>query len=68
MITPLDVVCLQVINAANSRDEAHYHLANPPLAHPRSPLEEAPFHIVDRAITMSQIGFDYYENIVVYRV
>lgn len=68
MITPIDVVCLQMIHAERYGDEAHYHLANPPLSHPRPPLEEANFHIVDRTISLNQIGFDYYDNIVTYRL
>lgn len=68
MITPIDVVCLQLIHCAHRGDEAHYHLENPPLPRPRMPADEANFHIVDRAITLSQIGFDYYDNIVTYRV
>lgn len=68
MLTPLDAVCLQMIQASEKVQEAHYHLANPPLAHPRSMLEEANFHLVSRHISMSQIGFDYYNNIVTYRV
>lgn len=68
MVTPLDVVCMQIIEAEKRPQEVHYHLANPPLAKPRPVLEEANFHIVDRAIGMSQIGFDYYANIVTYRV
>lgn len=68
MITPIDVICLQMIHANDKVDEAHYHLANPPLAHPRGIMEEANFHLVDRNIAMSQIGFDYYYNIVTYRV
>lgn len=68
MVTPLDAVCLQMIQAAQKTQEVHYHLANPPLSHPRSMLEEANFHLVDRHIRMSQIGFDYYHNIVTYRI
>lgn len=68
MITPLDSVCLQMIQAEKRVDEAHYHLADPPRAHPSSVLEEANFHLVSRNIEMKQIGFDYYNNIVTYRV
>lgn len=68
MITPLDVVCMAIIVAEKKVDEAHYHLANPPLNKPRHIFEEANFHLVDRTIGMSQIGFDYYDNIVTYRV
>lgn len=68
MITPVDVVCMQIIVAEKKVDAAHYHLNDPPQPHPRSPLEEATFHLVDRAIRYSQIGFDYYDNVVTYRV
>lgn len=68
MITPIDAICLQMLQAERRPDEAHYHLANPPLAHPRPIMDEANFHLVDRQITMDQIGFDYYYNIVTYRV
>lgn len=68
MITPIDVVCMQIIESAKRTDSAHYHLADPARAKPRSLLEEANFHLVERAISMKQIGFDYYNNIVTYRV
>ncbi len=68
MITPLDVVCLQIIEASRRGDEAHYHLTDPPHFHPRTILEEATFHITERAISLKQIGFDYYDNVVTYRV
>lgn len=68
MITPIDIICLQMYHSNHRVDEAHYHLANPPLPHPRSLMEEANFHLVDRNIEMRQIGFDYYYNIVTYRV
>lgn len=68
MITPIDVVCMQIIVAERKADSAHYHLTAPPQPHPRSPMEEATFHLVDRAIGLSQTGFDYYDNVVVYRV
>lgn len=68
MITPIDVVCMQIIDAEKRVEHVHYHLNNPPLAHPRSPLEEATFHLVDRNISYNQIGFDYYANTVTYRV
>ncbi|MBD5553470.1 MAG: hypothetical protein HDQ44_03945 [Desulfovibrio sp.] len=68
MITPLDAVCLQLIQAARRVEEAHYHLANPPLSHPRPLMDEANFHLVERNISMGQIGFDYYSNLVTYRV
>lgn len=68
MITPVDVICMQIITAEKRPVEAHYHLANPPDPHPRSPLEEAAFHLVDRTIAYNQIGFDYYANVVTYRI
>ena len=68
MITPLDVICLQMLQAERRPVEVHYHLANPPLAHPRPIMDEANFHLVSRHIANSQIGFDYYDNIVTYRV
>ncbi len=68
MVTPLNVACLQLLNAAERVDEAHYHLVKAPQAYPRQSLEEANFHLVERNIAMSQIGFDYYSNIVTYRV
>ena len=68
MITPLDAVCLQMIQAERRVEEAHYHLANPPLSHPRPLMDEANFHLVERNISMGQIGFDYYANIVTYRI
>lgn len=68
MITPIDVVCMQIIEAEKKVETVHYHLADPPAAKPRPMLEEANFHIVDRSISMNQIGFDYYANVVTYRV
>lgn len=68
MITPLDAVCLQMIQMSQRVDEAHYHLANPPASHPRSIMDEANFHLINRHIKMTQIGFDYYANIVTYRI
>lgn len=58
----------QIVKADNSAQEAHYHLSDPPNPHPRQMLEEANFHLVDRHIGMNQIGFDYYSNVVTYRV
>lgn len=68
MITPIDVVCMQIIESSRRGDEAHYHLAHPIYPHHRSPVDEANFHIVDRTISLAQIGFDYYDNVVTYRV
>lgn len=68
MVTPLDAVCLQMIQASRRVDEAHYYLADPPRPHPRQMIEEANFHLIERNISMNQIGFDYYSNIVTYRV
>ena len=68
MVTPIEVVCLQMASTARGVDEAHYHLADPQRAKPRSVMEMANFHIVDRTISLAQIGFDYYDNIVTYRV
>lgn len=68
MITPIDVICMQIIDAENRVDKAHYHLDNPPLPHPRSPMEEATFHLVEHNIAYDQIGFDYYSNTVTYRI
>lgn len=68
MIQPVDAIRLIIAHADRSPAEAHYHLADPPLAHPRPIMEEAIFHIVDRNISLGQIGFDYYSNIVTYRV
>ncbi len=36
MITPIDCICLQMIQAANRVDEAHYHLTDPPHFHPHN--------------------------------
>lgn len=68
MVTAIDIACMQIIQAEKKVDSAHYHLANPPLAKPRPPLEDARFHLVERNIAMTQIGFDYYANLVTYRV
>lgn len=68
MVTPLDAACLQMIQASRRVDEAHYHLADPPLTHPRPVMDEVNFHLVNRNITLNQIGFDYYQNIVTYRI
>lgn len=68
MITPLDTACMQIIQAERRPDEAHYHLADPPVNHPRPIMDEANFHLVDRSIGMNQVGFDYYDNVVTYRV
>lgn len=68
MVTPIDVICLQMIQADRRPKEVHYHLANPPLSHPRPMMDEANFQLVSRHITHGQIGFDYYDNIVTYRV
>lgn len=59
---------MQIIDAEKRVDSAHYHIANPPLPHPRSPLEEATFHLVNRAITLNQAVFDYYDNTLSFRV
>lgn len=68
MVTPIDAVCLQMIQAARRVDEAHYHLVQPTISPPRTMLDEANFHLVERNISLNQIGFDYYSNIVTYRV
>lgn len=68
MVTPIEVVCLQMASTARVPDEAHYHLADPQRAKPRPMMEMANFHIVDRTISLAQIGFDFYDNIVTYRV
>lgn len=68
MIQPLDIIRMINTHADRIPDEAHYHLADPPLAHCRPIMEEAIFHIVDRTISLGQMGFDYYNNIVTYRV
>lgn len=68
MVTPLDVACMQIIHAENRVDHAHYHLADPAREKPRPMLEAATFHLVDRNISMTQIGFDYYANLVTYRI
>ena len=68
MVTPIDLVCLQMASCARGRDETHYHIADPQRARPRALTEAANFHIVDRTISLAQIGFDYYDNIVTYRV
>ena len=68
MITPIDICCMQIIEAEKRPDKVHYHLTNPPLPHPRSPLEEATFHLVERNVAYNQIGFDYYANLVTYRI
>lgn len=68
MITPIDIICLQMSYADQKVEHVHYHLADPPRSHPQGIMEEANFHLVDRHITMDQIGFDYYENTVTYRV
>lgn len=68
MVTPIEVVCLQMSVSAAGPHEAHYHLADPQRAKPRPMMEMANFHIVDRTISLAQIGFDFYDNIVTYRV
>lgn len=68
MTTAVDIACMQIIQGETRVDKAHYHLTNPPQSHPRQMLEEANFHLVDRNISMNQIGFDYYSNVVTYRV
>lgn len=68
MITPLDITCMQIIQGETKVDKAHYHLADPPLSHPGPVLEEANFHLVERNISLNQVGFDYYSNLVTYRV
>lgn len=68
IVTATDIACLQVIQAADKVDRAHYHIENPPQPHPRQMLEEANFQLVNRNISMNQVGFDYYSNIVTYRV
>ncbi len=68
MITPIDVICLQMIHATNKVESAHYHLEYPPMAKPNHIMDEANFHLINRSIQYDQIGFDYYDNIVVYRV
>lgn len=68
MITPVDCVCMQIIQADRQAQTGHSHYYAPPQPHPRSPLEEATFHLVSRNITGAQIGFDYYANVVTYRV
>lgn len=68
MNTVVDIACMQIIQAEKRVDHAHYHIANPPEPHPQSPLEEAPFHIVNRAVTLNQAMFDYYDNTLSFRV
>lgn len=68
MIQAIDAIRLIIAHADRVPDEAHYHLGDPPLAHARPIMEEAIFHIVDRTIALGQMGFDYYNNIVTYRV
>lgn len=68
MITPLDCVCMQIIVAERRVDEAHYHLNDAALQRPRHIMDEANFHLINRQIKMKQIGFDYYNNIVTYRI
>lgn len=66
MITPLDLV----YQAANHSPpvEAHYHLASSHVHAGPDVIEMANFHLINRNIDMGQIGFDYYYNIVTYRV
>lgn len=68
MITPIDAIHLTIAHASLVPLEAHYHLADLPMPHHRSVIDEANFHIIDRTIGNAQIGFDYYDNIVTYRV
>ena len=62
----------QIYHAASHADpivrEAHYHLASQPASCNHATLEQATFHLVSRNISMSQIGYDHYYNIVTYRV
>ena len=68
MITAIDIACMQIIQGEKKPEHIHYHLQDPMPSKPVHIFEEANFHLVDRNIAMSQIGFDYYANIVTYRV
>lgn len=68
MISPIGAIEYAVAHSVRVPDEAHYYLAALPLEDSRPLMDEANFHIVNRTIGMSQIGFDYYYNIVTYRV
>lgn len=68
MITPIDAINYTIAHANRIPDEAHYYLASLPLQDNRPLMDQANFHLVDRNISMSQIGFDYYSNVVTYRV
>ncbi|MDO5484072.1 MAG: hypothetical protein Q4F27_04105 [Desulfovibrionaceae bacterium] len=66
MITPLDLI----YQAASQPEpvEAHYHLAARQVYTGPDAVEMANFHLINRNIDMNQIGFDYYYNVVTYRV
>lgn len=68
MITPIDAINYAIAHSERSIQEVHYHLAYLPLEDNRPLMDEANFHIIDRNISMSQIGFDYYYNVVTYRI
>lgn len=59
---------MQIISAEKKVDAAHYHLNDAALQRPRHIMDEANFHLINRQIKMKQIGFDYYDNIVTYRI
>ena len=64
MISPIDAINYTMAHVSKIPDEAHYYLASLPLQDNRPLMDQANFHLVDRNISMSQIGFDYYYNIV----
>lgn len=68
MLTPIDAINYTIAHANRAVEEAHYYLASLPLQDNRPLMDQANFHLVDRTISMSQIGFDYYSNVVTYRV
>ena len=68
MISPIDAIDYAIAHSGRIPDEAHYYLATLPLQDNRPLMDQANFHIVDRTIGTSQIGFDYYYNIVTYRI
>ena len=68
MITPLDLIYQAAGHADPIVREAHYHLASQHVSRNVGILEQANFHLINRTIEMSQIGYDHYYNIVTYRV
>ena len=68
MVTVKDALYQMIINSIKPPREAHYHLTYYKFHDSPMIMDMANFHIVDRTISMSQIGFDHYRNVVTYRV